>query len=159
MLCRLAFLTRMKNYCSWFTLTSFLKVCDFIFLFFFPGSAKNNFLLTNATECLYRLSRVFLQELKRNMMFSIVGLHESAQVLKREASLPDPKPEVTPMSTPINRNTWLNHADTVTQIARTPRTPNMSRFHCSDPGTPTEKVSEVLRKITRRIELCGELTP
>ena len=92
-------------------------------------------------------------------MFSIVGLHEAAQVLKREASLPDPKPEVTPMSTLINRNTRLNHADTVTPIARTPETPNMSRFHCSDPGTPTEKVSEVLRKITRRMELCGELTP
>ncbi|KAK2548824.1 DDB1- and CUL4-associated factor 1 [Acropora cervicornis] len=67
------------------------------------------------------------------------GLHEAAQVLKRTASLPDPKPEVTPMSTPINRNTRLNHADTVTPIVRTLETPNLSRFHCSDPGTPTEE--------------------
>ncbi|XP_074608970.1 DDB1- and CUL4-associated factor 1-like isoform X1 [Acropora palmata] len=67
------------------------------------------------------------------------GLHEAAQVLKRTASLPDPKPEVTPMSTPINRNTRLNHAGTVTPIVRTLETPNLSRFHCSDPGTPTEE--------------------
>ena len=92
-------------------------------------------------------------------MFSIVGLHEAAQVLKRTASLPDPKPEGTPMSTPINRNTWLNHAGTVTPIVRTPETPNMSRFHCSDPGTPTEKVGEVFKENYKRIELCGELTP
>ena len=79
-------------------------------------------------------------------MFSIVGLHEAAQVLKRTASLPDPKPEVTPMSTPINRNTRLNHAGTVTPIVRTLETPNLSRFHCSDPGTPTEQVGEVLKE-------------
>ncbi|XP_015776035.1 PREDICTED: protein VPRBP-like isoform X3 [Acropora digitifera] len=65
-------------------------------------------------------------------------LHEAAQVLKRTASLPDPKPEVTPMSTLINTNTRLNHAGTVTPIVRTPETPNMSRFHLSNPGTPTE---------------------
>ena len=110
------------------------------------GLAKNNFLLTNATECLYRLCCLFPQELNRNLMLSIVGLHEPAQVLKRAASLPDPKPEVTPMSSPINRNTRLNHAGTVTPIVRTTETPNISRFHSSNPGTPTEKVSEVFRE-------------
>ena len=105
----------------------------------------------NAMECLYRLCCVFLQELNRNLTFSIiVGLHEPAQVLKRAASLPDPKPEVTPMSTPINRNTWLNHAGTVTPIVRTPETPNMSRIHFSNPGTLTEKVSEVFRENYRK---------
>ncbi|XP_044182519.1 DDB1- and CUL4-associated factor 1-like isoform X2 [Acropora millepora] len=66
------------------------------------------------------------------------GLPEAAQVLKQTASLPDPKPEVTPMSTLINTNTRLNHAGTVIPIVRTPETPNMSRFHLSNPGTPTE---------------------
>ena len=79
-------------------------------------------------------------------MFSIVGLHEAAQVLKRTASLPDPKPEVTPMPTPVNRNTRLNHAGTVTPIVRTLETPNQSRFHCSGPGTPTEEVGEVFKE-------------
>ena len=111
------------------------------------GLAKNNFLLTSATECLlHRLCRLFLQELKRNSIFSIVGLDEAAQVLKSTAFLPDPKPEVTPMSTPINRKTRFNHAGTVTPIVRTPETPSMSRFHFSDPGTPTEKVSEVFKE-------------
>ena len=94
-------------------------------------------------ECLYRLCHVSPQELNRNLMFSMVGLHEAAQVLKRTASLPDPKPEVTPMSTPINRNTRLNHAGTVTPIMRTPST---SRFHFRNPGTPTERVSGVLKE-------------
>lgn len=31
------------------------------------------------------------------------GLHETAEVLRREASLPDPRPEANPMSTPTNR--------------------------------------------------------
>lgn len=79
-------------------------------------------------------------------MFSIVGLHEAAQVLKRTASLPDPKPEVTRMSTLINRNTRLNHAGTVTPIVRTPETPNMSRFHLSNPGTSTENVNDVFKE-------------
>ena len=79
-------------------------------------------------------------------MFSIIGLLEAAEVLKCTASLPDPKPEVTLMSTPINRNSRFDHTGTVTPIMRTPETPNMSRFHCSDPGTSTEKVSEVFKE-------------
>ncbi|XP_067026012.1 DDB1- and CUL4-associated factor 1-like isoform X1 [Acropora muricata] len=67
------------------------------------------------------------------------GLHETAQVLKREASLPDPKPEVTPMSTPTNRKTRFNHTGTVTPIMSTPETPSLSRFRFGDPGTPTGK--------------------
>ena len=31
------------------------------------------------------------------------GLHETAGVLRREANLPDPRPEANPMSTPTNR--------------------------------------------------------
>ena len=37
---RLTFLTQTRNCCSWFIVTSFLKVCDFISMFFFPGSGK-----------------------------------------------------------------------------------------------------------------------
>ena len=55
----------------------------------------------------------------------MVGLDETAQVLKCEASLADPKPEGTP---------------------GTPETPSMSRFPFSDPGTPTEKVREVFEE-------------
>lgn len=31
------------------------------------------------------------------------GLHETADVLRREANLPDPRPDTNPMSTPTNR--------------------------------------------------------
>ena len=82
----------------------------------------------------------------RKTMFSIVGLHETAEVLKREASLPDPKPEVTPVSTPINKKTRFNHTGTVTPIMSTPETPSLSRFRFGDPGTPTGKVSEVFKE-------------
>ena len=79
-------------------------------------------------------------------MFSIAGLHETAQVLKREASLPDPRPEVTPMSTPTNRKTRFNHTGTVTPIMSTPETPSLSRFRFGDPGTPTGKVNEAFKE-------------
>lgn len=83
-------------------------------------------------------------------MFSIAGLHETAQVLKREASLPDPKPEVTPMSTPTNRKTRFNHTGTVTPIMSTPETPSLSRFRFGDPGTPTGKVIEAFNENNTR---------
>lgn len=67
------------------------------------------------------------------------GLHETAQVLKREASLPDPKPDITPLSTPTNRKIRLNHTTTATPAFTTPETPSLSRFRFSDPGTPTGK--------------------
>ena len=93
-------------------------------------------------------------------MFSIVGLHKTAQLLKCEASLPDPKSEVTPMSTPINRKTRSNHTSTVTPIMGTPETPSMSQFRFNDPGTPTGKVREVFKEnYTRDRVLYRELSP
>ena len=34
------------------------------------------------------------------------GLHETADVLRREANLPDPRPEANPLSTPSNRKVF-----------------------------------------------------
>ena len=92
-------------------------------------------------------------------MFSIAGLHETAQVLKHEASLPDPKPEVTPMSTPTNRKTRFNHTGTVTPIMSTPETPSLSRFRFGDPGTPTGKVSEAFEENYTRDRVVANSQP
>ena len=35
------------------------------------------------------------------------GLHETADVLRREANLPDPRPDTNPMSTPTNRKVFF----------------------------------------------------
>lgn len=35
------------------------------------------------------------------------GLHETADVLRREANLPDPRPDANPMSTPTNRKVFF----------------------------------------------------
>ena len=35
------------------------------------------------------------------------GLHETADVLRREANLPDPRPEANSMSTPTNRKVFV----------------------------------------------------
>ena len=79
-------------------------------------------------------------------MFSIIGLHKTAQLLKGEASLPDLQTEVTPMSTPINRKTRFHDTSTVTPIMGTPETPSVSQFRFNDPGTPAGKVSEVFKE-------------
>ena len=79
-------------------------------------------------------------------MFSIIGLHKTAQLLKGEASLPDLQTEVTPMSTPMNKKTRFNHTSTVTPIMGTLETPSMSQFQFNGPGTPTGKVSEVFKE-------------
>ena len=93
-------------------------------------------------------------------MFSIVGLHKTAQLLKCEASLPDPKSEVTPMSPPINRETGFNHTSTVTPIMRTPETPSMSQSRFNDTGTPTGKVSVVFKEnYSRDKNVWGTVTP
>ena len=84
----------------------------------------------------------FFQEIKKNLMFSIIGLHKTAELLKGEASLPDLQTEVTPMSTPINRETRFNHTSTVTPIMGTPETPSMSQFQFNDPGTVSEVFKE-----------------
>ena len=125
--------------------------------FSFLGLAKNSFFLTSPTKrLLYRLCRVVFQELTRNLMFSTVGLHKTAELLKCEASLPDPKSEVTPMSTPINRKAHSNHTRTVTPIMRTPETPSTSQLRFNDPGTPTQKVSVVFKENYSRDKVVVE---
>jgi len=70
------------------------------------------------------------------------GLHETADVLRREANLPDPRPDTNPMSTPTNRKVRYNHTSslsTVSSAASTPGTPSLTRYRFNDPGTPVEK--------------------
>lgn len=95
-----------------------------------------------------RWKTFFLREFTVLGIVSLVslslGLHETAQVLKREANLPEPKSDATPLSTPTaNRKVRFNHMPTASPIISTPGTPVLSRYRFSDPGTPTGKVSKV----------------
>jgi len=70
------------------------------------------------------------------------GLNETAQVLRREANLPDPKPEMNQLSTPTNRKVRFNHTSSLSTASPsigTPGTPVLTRYRFGDPGTPTGK--------------------
>lgn len=53
-----------------------------------------------------QLCSYFLHPSSFAVCYSYPGLHETAQVLKREATLPDLKPAATPLSTPTNRKVF-----------------------------------------------------
>lgn len=70
------------------------------------------------------------------------GLHETAEVLRREANLPGPKPESNLLSTPTNRKVRFNLTLSLSpafSAVSTPGTPPLTRYRFNDPGTPIGK--------------------